>query len=401
MPENKKQHYVPKFILRNFACDVDLKQINILNIQRRKVILRASLKDQCYRDYFYGKSLEAEKALGALEGQFAKLVRSIARLNTIQHLGRMDIAYMIALQRGRTLTVERQFNEQSEKIARLALHGRVSEDALRKVRITVKNAASMLVAQTLLHAPVIFDLEQLLLVNRSVTPFVISDNPVVTTNWFGRMRLKNRGALIGLGNAGLQIYMPLSPTHALLLHDSGVYYTEDDSSAIELAKSSDIMKLNVLQWSNAEKNIYFPPSLKESQLDEIMNVARESSASNFQRFDYVDSERMYRITGKDEFAPPTEGVTREVVQISSNYLPLDIRVRGIGIRSKPRIEDGRSAAHPVRDSAWLKIIDDYCDSYDSSNGKARDVLEFAVRHPNFPRVGPWLDRYVGTAKQKN
>ena len=57
--KKKRQHYVPRFILRNFASDERKRTICVQTPEQ--TILNASLRDQCYSDYFYG-------ADGAVEG---------------------------------------------------------------------------------------------------------------------------------------------------------------------------------------------------------------------------------------------------------------------------------------------------------------------------------------------
>jgi len=53
MPQNKKQHYVPKFYLKRFTPNERL--INLYNLKSRRNIIGASLSSQCYKDYMYGK----------------------------------------------------------------------------------------------------------------------------------------------------------------------------------------------------------------------------------------------------------------------------------------------------------------------------------------------------------
>jgi Protein of unknown function (DUF4238) len=63
MPNNKRQHYVPKSTLKHFAYDEAQRRINIININLGKIIRGASLRYQCYRDYFYWKTENVEQSL--------------------------------------------------------------------------------------------------------------------------------------------------------------------------------------------------------------------------------------------------------------------------------------------------------------------------------------------------
>jgi hypothetical protein len=73
--ENKKHHFVPRFYLKRFSSDG--KSINLYNLKSSGAILRANLKNQCYRDYFYGRKLDVERALAGVEDEAANLFRQI------------------------------------------------------------------------------------------------------------------------------------------------------------------------------------------------------------------------------------------------------------------------------------------------------------------------------------
>ena len=69
MPANKKHHYVPRLYLKRFSANA--VSINIYNFRLAGAIEGANLKNQCYRDYMYGKGGEHEHRLSILEGEFA------------------------------------------------------------------------------------------------------------------------------------------------------------------------------------------------------------------------------------------------------------------------------------------------------------------------------------------
>jgi hypothetical protein len=60
MPANKSHHYVPKLYLRNFTSAENSKSISLYNIEKNRLVLRAPIKGQCCRDYFYGKDPATE-----------------------------------------------------------------------------------------------------------------------------------------------------------------------------------------------------------------------------------------------------------------------------------------------------------------------------------------------------
>ena len=191
MPDNKRQHYVPRSALRHFACDREQRRINLVNIKQGKIIREASLRDQCYRDYFYGKARHVERSLSQLEGLFGALARKMIASETINPREGYHIVLMVALQRARTLRAEEEINGMVDKLAKFMMFNRIDEEVLRKTKLEWTGAVNAHVGQALLLGPMTLDLKQFLLVNRSTVPFVISDNPVVATNWFCRVRHRN------------------------------------------------------------------------------------------------------------------------------------------------------------------------------------------------------------------
>lgn len=76
MPDKKRQHYVPKFYLRNFSWD-DRKAINIYNKRAGKLISNGDLSKQCYEPYFYGTDLNFEEAFSESEDKASKIIGDI------------------------------------------------------------------------------------------------------------------------------------------------------------------------------------------------------------------------------------------------------------------------------------------------------------------------------------
>ncbi|MBZ7927074.1 DUF4238 domain-containing protein (plasmid) [Ensifer adhaerens] len=395
MANRKQQHFVPQFMLRHFAADQGHKtkprQINLVNISSAKIIVGASLAGQCYRDYFYGKDGVFEESLSQLEGVFSALARKMINSCSIDVRDGWDLILMISLQRARTARAGDEFNSMAEKMLRLYMHNRVSEEVLRSVRIGLKEVANHNISTAFKLAPLLMDLKQLLVINRTSTPFIIADNPVVSTNLFGRMKAPDRMA--GLTRAGLQLFMPLSPQFGLLFHDPNVYSADALGNVLRLKSKEDAFLLNELQWLNAYENIYFPPSLLKSDLDALVAIKREpTELSKMTRAERRGEEDGFVVTTKDEFAAPSEGVKSELVFVSATTLSKDVRLRGIRIRDKPRYHDDGSMGSFVRDPIWEEIVRDFADEITHNNAKASQIWEFVADHPDHDRVGPWLQR---------
>ncbi|WNJ87943.1 DUF4238 domain-containing protein [Bosea sp. 685] len=355
MADNKQQHYVPKATLRHFACDPDRQPkprlINLINISRGKVVRGASLADQCYRDYFYGKDTRVEKALGGAEGYFASLVRKMITTRSIDERDGWHLVQMVSLQRGRTLRAEQELNGMTDKMIKLFMFNKIGEDDLRRVRIGLEGAARLNVAQSLAISPMLLDLKRFLIVNETSVPFVIADNPVVSTNWFGRKNDPRR--MVGIARSGLQMILPLTPKFALMMHDNNVYNAESDHNVIALANSAEASALNELQWMNAYQNVYSPPTLEHERVEALLRIPRpEGSLYEFKRLERLADDGKFQATDKDEFSPPSEGVKSELVVHSARALPRDARLRAVRLRDKAVVFDDGSMASPQRDPVW-------------------------------------------------
>jgi hypothetical protein len=73
----------------------------LVNLKRAKVIRGASLRDQCYRDYLYGKSAGLEKQIALMEGQFNALISNIVQTDAIAPTLRTtsELVTFVSLQR--------------------------------------------------------------------------------------------------------------------------------------------------------------------------------------------------------------------------------------------------------------------------------------------------------------
>ncbi len=266
MPHNKKHHYVPRFYLKRFSPDG--KSINIWNLRSARKILSANLNNQCYRSYFYGKELDAETALGDLEGMASLLFRLIDQYRTPPPYGSPEHQLLVLstiLQYGRTAYSADVLNEMNDKLMKHILEPRAKAKSidLSKVSIGFKEVGRLSLGLAMQTYPILFDLRCRLLINETEVEFVTSDNPVVLYNQLFVFR--KFGSNTGLASKGLQIFYPISPRITLLLFDSSVYSVGSrKNSFVDISIPRDIYEINTLQACSAEENIYF--------LDRALNV---------------------------------------------------------------------------------------------------------------------------------
>jgi len=364
--------------------------INLINIKSKKVIHGASLRDQCQKDYLYGNDGIFEKNLSEMEGAFHQIIDSLVSTETIgrDFETRYHIIELLALQKSRTLQAEEELNRMADQLSKLMMYNKLDREVLEKVEVGIRDAAALSVVEMLKYCPIMYDLKHFLVINRTATPFIISDNPVLHTNWFCRSRLPKHSG-VGIAKSGLQIFMPIAPYHALLLHDKYVYESDSKNQVVLLRSQREVDSINEVQWLNAYKNIYFPSSFSSTQVEQCLSWPREeSNLSKVERLNATGQAGVYIQTKKTVLDAPDEGVFKELVHFRAPSSPKDIRVSSIRIRSKPIYFDDGSIASPHRDLVWPKIVQEFVKRVESERLPFDKLWESASSHPLFSQVGP-------------
>jgi len=260
MADNKKHHYVPRFLLKRFSPNG--KSIGIYNIASKRLILRGNLYNQCYTPYLYGKDNVMEKTLAKAEGDLAHLVRAmdqvIAPPPPFSEPHKLMLFFVLS-QRGRTQYAADAADEMLDKMVKNIFGEMFQKEHgidLHRFKVSLTEAAQESVAMTLSGFPLLLDMGCKMLVNKTGEEFVISDNPVVFYNQL--MSFRKFGSNCGMACKGLQIFVPIDPHKTLLLFDTDVYRVgKDDSDIVDIVKAQDVYELNALQCVAARENIYF------------------------------------------------------------------------------------------------------------------------------------------------
>jgi hypothetical protein len=125
--QHAEQHVVPKFYLRNFSTDA--RRLNLVNIPSRRVIVGASLRQQCARTRFYDFAPNAEAALAQLEDKTAPIIRGIVSANRLPDLHRdsadfITLMAFVVVQHLRGLNSASANDEVADYYAKTMLQGR-------------------------------------------------------------------------------------------------------------------------------------------------------------------------------------------------------------------------------------------------------------------------------------
>jgi hypothetical protein len=135
-----------------------------------------------------------------------------------------------------------------------------------------------------------------------------------------------------------------------------------------------------------------PPGINEEYLREIMVIDRNLINQAFmKRFETRDN-KIFNVTGKDEFDSPSEGVKSELIYVSTTNLPRDIHMNAVRLRPKPRYLDNGSLGSLIRDPAWAQIIEDFSSAVFEKRVSFNDLWDFVENHSRAGEIGRWLGR---------
>ncbi len=187
MASNKSHHFVPRFYLKLFSRD--RRSIDLFKIARERTIARANLRQQCARDYFYGKDGKLEFSLAQLEGQCAQIIQRIIKAGDLPEEDSEDcqtLIFYILVQYYRTTYAAELVDDLTDKFWKQIIGptGKFTQDQLDAVRVVQTDPAKYAINLVSTSHHLAFDLRWKLLLSPDGADFITSDNPVVFYNQF-------------------------------------------------------------------------------------------------------------------------------------------------------------------------------------------------------------------------
>lgn len=342
MPEKKKQHYVSQFLLRNFSIPDKPKLINLHNLSKGKTVEGIAIKNQAQESFYYGNDLTFENFLGHTEKKVSHLIKSIIdkeELPKYRDKAYAGLLHFIMLYSFRTkANVDRTEEGINEAVKKLSKYVKELENIdFEKYRIKHPEPAAYNLASYMDNWVVTYDLDSVLLVNKTDKPFIISDNPLVQYNPF-MLKRELYGIAGGLINKGLILFFPLSPEYCFMMYDSSAYVANESERKIEISRAQDIYNLNTLHAIGANENIFF----SEITHSDYVNQVAEQGAS------YREKRHINEVLAHPEDSNRIQFLTyyvehRAILNLSFlSENPLNSNVSDIQILSTPRnkeIED--------------------------------------------------------------
>lgn len=279
MSENKKQHYVPQFYLRNFSRDQ--KQVWVYHLASESAFL-SPISNTCQGKFFYGSVSDLDKILQNFESAQAPIIKDIIENQTLIKLTSDDwinIQTFILVQSARTKDAKiiadnfvdffvKHYIKPMMKAR--AEFKKYSPESIDSLKITVPNMYKFFIGTALSSIAGISDLTPILLINKTQLNFISSDAPVVKNNSY---KITNND-LMGIQSPGLQIFCPLNENLILLLlHKEAYEIIGEHNSVIELNDVNDIASLNLLQILNSQDIVLFSD---QNDLNDIQRLHQMS-----------------------------------------------------------------------------------------------------------------------------
>lgn len=271
MPHNKNQHFVPRCLLRPFTLGGNGTAINVFNISRERPIWNAPVKSQCSRDYFYGHDGATESILASLEGEFAAILRRLQEHEMPNDDEKNRLLLFALVQSRRTAATIDEMKLQQEDFKDKIFAGR--QEQRHELDLSHDEIVAMSMRMSVDMLKYASDLKISILLNRTSTDFVISDNPSVLTNRLHLQRWNNRN--FGLSNSGAIFSLPLSPYLSFIAYDRAAYTIGNSSNFVEIKKDADVSALNELQVLSANENIYFSQRSASEAISELLRASHE------------------------------------------------------------------------------------------------------------------------------
>lgn len=286
-PKKKNQHYIPKFYLKQFSVENNLKEISLFNTINNIYIKRAPIKTQGSKNFYYGVDGALENELSEIEGLLAATLKGISENLIIppkdSEMYISLLAFISITHLRNPISIEgkkKSFQAVREKIIELS-----PETDIDKLIPNVSHDKALelsfgMVADII---QMLSDLDVKILINKTNIPFITSDNPIVKYNQFLEER-KWHGSKTGFGLVGLQIFVPLNQSITLVFFDSSIYKVGNKKQTkIEMNRNDEIQQLNLLQYLNCIDTIYFNQNFNEYQARAMFETSKKYSKANISK----------------------------------------------------------------------------------------------------------------------
>lgn len=272
----KKHHYIPRFYLKRFSINNNGKSVGLYNLDNRKFIQNAPLKNQAYINFLYGEDDEIENVLAKMEGNVARmfyywteekqLYPPPAESNGFKLLKRFILYQFFRTPKsGSDLMVKLNYNLKTV-IKEFKPH---LWKTMKDLTLVYENPVLLALIYSFENEKFLDFLDCKFLVNLSILPFITSDAPVILYNQLLEQSDNYLGAT-GLIAKGLQIFYPIHPRLMICLYDSNVYdFGDGCDNCCSTESIEEVHQFNGLQLANCKSQLFFDDLISEEYILEL------------------------------------------------------------------------------------------------------------------------------------
>lgn len=332
MTTNKNQHFVPRCHLRPFTHGAEGTAINLFNLERKKLIINAPVKNQCSKDYFYGTDEKLEKAIQLIESGYSRALRDLSQdSRTLSEANKVIFRTFWLFQHMRTEAAALSAVQMAESTRNLA------DLPPEEFSLGIKEAVQIACRTFAGAMHELDDLKFCIIKNKTQFPFITSDNPAVLTNKWQLENHKTRGLSFGMGSAGMLALLPLTPKMLLLGYDGDVYNVPNDRGIVTIRNSHDAIALNRHQFLQCVANVYMHDAAHEGELIKHYSEIESARPKNRHIVHYaqIDSEfgeyTRYVVVPPEEIDKTKEAIMHsQVIHPHPGTWPSQIKIRPSG-----------------------------------------------------------------------
>jgi len=280
MPEHERQHYVPKFYLKNF-CDVsNNRQICCYDKVTNKSFV-TTIENIAIGKLFYtaNKKLKIghEEGLTRIEQEY--FVKPYYKLLEVRNFKKMsqdmkkDFFIFLSVQLVRTEEFRLQIKDLHEQVLFKLAEETYDKPIPEEIKIKISDIYSKLEHLLFMDTDTIFDFAKYLFnklwivtVNKTGNNLWTSDNPISFYNSFGRT-----GHNLGLFSRGIEVRFALSKDLLLFSYDPETHPLIANRSKMSY---NDILFANQLQLVSSTRFIYSPTNDFESATESLQRYPK-------------------------------------------------------------------------------------------------------------------------------
>lgn len=265
----KNQHYIPKFYLRFFSYQNDLKQIGIYNLKNHLFKQKVPLRHQCSKNFFYGEDEVIENFLSQMEGKFDGFFKEII---SSEELNKKDLEELHSLLAFFVLTDIRSLTS-IENLKGLSSRFNALNLGIDMPEMSHHKVVDIMFSLFLDVLPTVLDLDYKLFKNTTNTRFITSDYPISKYNLLFE-KIPAYFSVTGYRSKGLLVFLPISPKLTVVLFDKSTYKIGNKKDkVINITNEKEIDQLNLLQFLNSYDAVFFNEFVSEEYIHKLELLA--------------------------------------------------------------------------------------------------------------------------------